>query len=343
MHRPPKLLRLRGQGRNLALGLASLAVTFLLFELVCRGLVPTSPPGTTYGRPVEFNAHGFRDRDFDLPKPAGTTRLFVLGDSFTWGVGLDARETIPKRLEGLFAETGRDIEVVNAAHPGYNTVEELLRLEEMGPLYEPDLVLVVYNLNDIEYIPELAPGTVKPSEDEAAVVVEIDPGEKVTRYSRNAGLRGLVLAVERRSQLVSLLVPRVGMILRRLGFLDSAEFSWVEKIYQGFTEENPGWRESQRALGGIAEYCQAADCAVLVAIYPLLVELDDYQGGAAHAAITDFCTARGIEAVDLLDVFAGSSSTSHWINVADSHPDADAHEAVARRLLAPLLGALENR
>ncbi len=335
--------RLRDHGRNLALTFVSLAVTLLLLELVCRQLVPSSPPGTTYGRPVEVNAQGLRDRDFDVPKPAGTERILVLGDSFTWGVGLDVHETIPKRLESLLAEAGRRVEVVNAAEPGHNTVEELLRLEEMGPLYAPDLVLLIYNLNDVEYSPELAPrngGEQPPPEDAAVPVVEIDPDEEITRYSRNAGLRGLVLELERRSVLVRLLVPRLGMLLRRIGLLDSVELSWVEKIYQGFTEENPGWSESRRALDGIAEYCREAGCAFLVAVYPLLVELESYQGGAAHAAIAGFCRERGIEVADLLEVFEGTRSTSHWINVIDSHPDADAHEAVARRLLSSVLGAL---
>lgn len=334
--------RLRDLSRNLALALASLCVLLLGLELVCRWLVPGSPPGTTYGRPVVLNAQGLRDHDFDVPKPAGTERILVLGDSFTWGVGLDIEETIPKRLESLLAEAGRDVEVVNASEPGHNTVQELLRLEELGPLYEPDLVVLVYNLNDIEYLPELSERDDAPPETDAVPVVEIDPGEDVTRFSRNAGLRGRLLALERRSVLVRILVPRFGMLLRGLGLLDSVEVSWVEKIYQGFTDENPGWRESRRALDSIAGYCRQAGCGFVVAVYPLLVELKSYQGGVAHEAVTGFCRGRGIEAVDLLDVFEGTRTTSHWINFVDSHPDAAAHDAVARRLLPTVLAALDG-
>lgn len=332
--------RLRELGRNLALAFISLGLLFLGLELVCRWLVPTSPPGTTYGRTVELNSQGLRDRDFAVPKPAGTERILVLGDSFTWGVGLDVRETIPKRLEALLAEGGRDVEVVNASEPGHNTVQELLRLQELGPLYQPDLVLLVYNLNDIEYLPDLADPKERAPEEDAVPVVEIDPGEDVTRFSRNAGLRGRLLALERRSVLVRILVPRVGMLLRRLGLLDSVEVSWVEKIYQGFTDENPGWRESRRALDSIAGYCREEGCGFVVAVYPLLVELKSYKGGVAHEAVTGFCRSRGIEAVDLLDVFEGTNTTSHWINFVDSHPNAAAHDAVARRLLPAVLAAL---
>lgn len=341
-HRPA---RWRELGKSFAVACLSLGLTFFLLELVSRWLVPASPPGTTYGRLVERNSLGLRDREFTLPKPSGTERILVLGDSFTWGVGLDPEETLPKRLESLVAAAGRPVEVVNAAEPGHNTVEELLRLEELAPVIEPDLVLLVYNLNDIEYRPELAPrrdGNEPPPEDAAVPVVEIDPGEDVTRYSRNAGLRGTILALERRSMLVRLLVPRVGNLLRRAGLLESAEFSWVEKIYQGFTEENPGWQESRRALGEIARYCRDARCGVLVAVYPLLVELEDYGGMRAHSAVTSFCRERGIDVVDLLEVFEHTPAASHWLNVADSHPDAEAHDAVARHLLPAVLAALPS-
>lgn len=335
--------RRREWAKNLAVALVSLLITCLVLEVALRILVPEGPPGTSYGKEVHRNSLHLRDHEFAVPKPAGVQRVLVLGDSFTWGVGLDLEQTIPKRLQALLAEQGESVEVINAAHPGDNTIEELLTLEEIGPKYEPDLVLVVYNLNDIEYRPELAPKIdgEEPAPAEAATpVVEIDPGEDITQYSKNSGLRGLVLAAERRSILVRFLVPRVGMPLRRMGLLESVEFSWVQKIFQGFTDENPGWRESQRGLLEISEYCRARDCEMVVAIYPLLVELDDYKGRAAHAAVAEVSRSVGATTVDLLEIFEGTSASSHWINVLDSHPDAAAHEAVAEALLPDVLSLL---
>lgn len=327
---------------RLALLLAGPAVIFLLFEAVFRVIVPASPPGTTYGKAVHRNSLGLRDRDFAIPKPESTYRIVMLGDSFAWGVGLPVEQALPKLLEAeLSAEhTGLETEVVNAAKPGYNTVEELLLLQELGMSYEPDMVILVYNLNDIEFLPQLAEGVYR---EEPTPVVEIDPGEDITQYSRNAGLRGFVLKIERRSLFVRFLVPRVGVVLRKAGLIDSVEFSWVEKIYQGFTDSNPGWLESKRAIREIAGLCRKEGCELLVAIYPLFADLENYQGRAAHETIARFCNDEGIPAVDLLPVFEHTRASSHWINFMDSHPNAAAHRAVAEALLPYVLERLRRR
>ena len=318
---------------RLALSAASITLCLLVLEAVFRILEPKQPPGTTYGRPVSLNSHGLRERELAIPKPEGTFRLLVLGDSFTWGVGLDAEQSVPRLLEELLTadHASRKIEVVNAAIPGHNTVEQLHLFRETGQLYEPDLVLLIYNLNDIEYLPELAEG--EPETETATPVVEIDPGEDVTSYSHRAGLRGMVLAVEKRSALTRFLVPRVGSLLRRLGLIRSVEFSWVAKVFQGFHDDNPGWRESRRALSELAAEARAMDIPMMVAIYPLFANLEDYQGRSAHAVIGEACAELGIPATDLLPLFENTRTRSHWINHMDSHPNARAHRVVAEHLL----------
>ena len=205
----PRLCRRRVLTR-LTLVAGGVTLSLALIEGTLRLLAPDSPRGTTYGKPVSFNREGFRDREISVPKPGGVYRVVLLGDSFSWGVGLDLAETVPKVLERrLDAMTppvlkNHRLEVINAAALGYNTVEEYHRLRDVGLGYDPDLVVLVYNLNDIEYLPELA--TVPDLGGRATPVVEIDPGEDVTRFSESPGLRGALLAVEQRSVLVRVLV-----------------------------------------------------------------------------------------------------------------------------------------
>jgi hypothetical protein len=317
------------------------ALSLILGEIIFRIIEPKSPPGTTYGVLIEENADGLRDRSYDQPKPAGVYHIFTLGDSFTWGVGLSPEETSPKLLEAALNAAGAGaVEVVNAAIPGYNSVEQWILLEDTGLAYQPDMVLVIFNMNDIEYKPELAAESY--GEAEAVPVVEIDPGEDVTQFSRNAGLRGFVLELERRSALVRYLVPRVGAWLRAAGILDSAEFSWVEKIFEGFVDSNPGWLEVQRAFAEMKTLADENGFELVVAIFPLLNELDNYGGAEAHAALAGMCAGLQIVCVDLLPVFEGLDEHDLWINYADSHPNAAAQQMAADALFPAVLAVMEG-
>jgi hypothetical protein len=104
------------------------------------------------GTPAKTNNLGFRDnQDYAIEKGEKTFRIMVLGDSVTFGAGANYKETWPylfrKKLEKWNPET--DWQVWNMGVPGYATPDELNVLEEYGPVYKPDLVIVGFYENDI--------------------------------------------------------------------------------------------------------------------------------------------------------------------------------------------------
>ena len=223
------------------------------------------------------------------------------------------------------------VEVINASDPGTNTVQQLMILKDKGLQYQPDMILLIYNLNDIQFRPKLS----QIKYDGLAVpVVQLRAREEVTKFSENKGIRGMIRKIEEHSAFTRFLVPRVGHLLRKGGLLSSIEFSWVAKLFEGFNEDNPGWLESKRALKEIAEISKRENMVFIVAIYPLLVELDNYKGKKAHGTIMNFCKTIQIFCVDLLGVFENTNAQSYWINFADAHPNAIAHHRVAEFLLS---------
>ncbi len=166
------------------LALSALVVTLCLCELAMRvflpgEFVPSVERDTALGWrgranlscvyrhalfnlvfPIELNDAGFRDRDRTVAKPAGTTRTLCLGDSYTWGWGLDADVAYPRRLEDLLAARGLRAEVINTGVPGYNTVQCLLYLRERGFAYEPDVVVYQASVNDFNANAPSGPGFV---------------------------------------------------------------------------------------------------------------------------------------------------------------------------------------
>ena len=136
-----------------------------------------SPPnydGWFAGVPVHINSLGLRDaREYDLAKPPNTFRILVLGDSVTFGHGSVSEHTYPFLLEQRLKAWRPDVDwqVWNAAVPGYNTSQELAHLLEVGPRFQPDLVIVGFFENDlIDNRPVGSPGVMSSGAGATAVV-----------------------------------------------------------------------------------------------------------------------------------------------------------------------------
>ena len=132
-------------------GIAALTI------LPSRMLVPSRIPGvpmelrpgyTASARGISINEHGFRSPSFPVEKPAGETRIFVVGDSVAFGSGLPQEQTVTAKLQERF-DRGGAVRVVNAAVPGYNAPEILATVEgKLGP-FGPDLLVVYLNFTDV--------------------------------------------------------------------------------------------------------------------------------------------------------------------------------------------------
>ena len=94
---------------------------------------------------IEINAEGFRMREIDRARAAGRRRVLVLGDSFTFGHGVEAADTFCSRLERQLDRT----EMLNTAVMGVGHDQQLLWLRERGLSYKPDLVIWGFSSADI--------------------------------------------------------------------------------------------------------------------------------------------------------------------------------------------------
>ena len=101
--------------------------------------------GQEFDNEVLINSKGLRDRDFPYDRRPGTLRILAVGDSFTFGQGVEAGEAWPKMLEKAL---GPGAEVLNSGVSGWGTAQEMLWLEEEGFRYRPDVVVLGFYVND---------------------------------------------------------------------------------------------------------------------------------------------------------------------------------------------------
>jgi lysophospholipase L1-like esterase len=168
---------LGGRGRQMkrwttivVLLLGSIVASFLLAEVILRFFAPQPMSGSAF----EYAPRGYminkssgkalfsvgdRAGTYHLMSPhlrgtkqpkAGTERILVLGDSFTFGVGLSEKETYVARLQQKIDSTfGPDqIVLLNAGIGGSGLAEQLAFLEDFGSDIAPRAVLVFVSIDD---------------------------------------------------------------------------------------------------------------------------------------------------------------------------------------------------
>ena len=105
--------------------------------------------GRFAGRAVVTNSHGHRDTEIPAARPPGTRRVAVLGDSVSFGHGVDGEEAWPQQLEArLRARGGGPVDVINTAVPGNGPFQEYHDARRALAL-DPDLFVLQFSLNDV--------------------------------------------------------------------------------------------------------------------------------------------------------------------------------------------------
>lgn len=99
--------------------------------------------------PVQINSHGYRDREHAYEKPAGVSRIVLLGDSFIEALQVPFEQSVTVLLEERLRTAGVNAELINLGVSGYGTALQYLTLREHGARYRPDLVVLFFVGNDV--------------------------------------------------------------------------------------------------------------------------------------------------------------------------------------------------
>ncbi|MCA9445632.1 MAG: SGNH/GDSL hydrolase family protein [Candidatus Omnitrophica bacterium] len=95
------------------------------------------------------NSQGWKDVEHSFEKSEGTTRILVVGDSYTQG--LPPLEHVYHRvLKRLLREEGFRVEVIAMGHGGWATDQGFQAFLQEGTRYSPDIVISQFCINDLE-------------------------------------------------------------------------------------------------------------------------------------------------------------------------------------------------
>jgi lysophospholipase L1-like esterase len=278
---------------------------------------------TPFGVSFHYNAERCRNPPVG-PRTPGTSRVVVIGDSFTEGEGVRAADAFPRRVENLLRGEGRSVEVVNCGRRGHDFPELFADLEPRL-VYEPDLVVYAMVLNDAVQSPAFHARQAFLDDwvlDRRRMLGDDeDPGARSIWDSR------LGTFVEDR-----LTAYRVGRDTTR----------WYVAMYGPDNRE--GWEATVAFIRAMNEALIARRAHFLVALLPLLVGLPGrYPFEAPAAEIRRACAAAGVPFHDVLDAVRAEPSASLWVHPVDMHPNARAHALFATDLAPVVARVLDGQ
>lgn len=263
-------------------------------------------PEFPYAVEFRYNSLGFRGTEYPARRP-GVRRVAVVGDSFTEGQGVREELTVTGELQRLLnRDEPGSWEVVNL---GWRA-RDLPKLRESFDValgLDPDVVVYGMVLND---------------------------GERSQEFDAQWPELNDWIMVRRPPERPSLLRPRLVSFVRdRLETRRIARDTerWYRDMYGAPNGE--GWGRTREDLRAMKQAAQERGVPMLVALWPLLVDLErDYPFADVHAKIGRACERIGVPFQDLQGVLRGRPTASLWVHPADWHPNAAAHRLVAEAL-----------
>jgi len=96
---------------------------------------------------VSTNEHGLRCAP--IGEKTGQYRILAVGDSTTFGHGVEDHETWPSQLQTMLRNKGHAAEVINAGACGYSAYQGMRFLKDPGLSFKSDLVIITFGHNDM--------------------------------------------------------------------------------------------------------------------------------------------------------------------------------------------------
>ena len=296
---------------------------------------------------VQINSLGYRQAEFN-PAKTDQLRIVTIGDSFTFGDGVEEQETWPRALErALAGQAPRRIEVINAGVPGRWVDEYYLELKRRSLPLDPDVVIVgLFIGNDIDG--DDATTHIWSEVDERGRPLRIDrPAERIERGYRvmrvlKARWRFPVI----RNSHVAQLFYDGGKALAQL---------WRPSAIDGETMFAAQYTpETERAVERVedlfvamAELCRAHGAKLLVVMIPTREQVKpELVDGSVprdwekpQRLFAAFFAREGIPYVDLIPVLREAASGDPLYYVFDGHWTARGHAVAAHAIAAHLVDA----
>jgi lysophospholipase L1-like esterase len=312
-------------------------------------LVPGASGFGRAGTYIHINADGFRDLDYPLEKKVTVFRIMVIGDSFTFGQGVNLEDTYSKQLERRLNDMGKTSEVISCGVIGYGMWQYLETLERKVIPYKPDLVILGLFIDDI-------PSSVSPHRD-----LQNWPG--TNPFVKDAS--GLMS----RSYLWNFLKNSITFVETKYRYLRGhnylkgiekrkeatgpahPESTWYPVMYGKLPKDI--YSDFAETLHTFMRICKTANIQVLVVLIPDAAQMHEPERQEVNLFVAQTCKDIGVPFVDVTKRFEKEEDPrTLYLFPLDAHTSPKGHRLIAdsifeqlqeRKLLTTRVSAMTSR
>jgi len=293
-------------------------------------LVPGASGFGRAGTYININRDGFRDSEHSPYKNVSVFRIMVIGDSFTFGMGVSLEDTYAKRLEQLINDAGKTAEVINCGVIGYGMWQYLETLKRKVIPYKPDLVILGLFIDDIP--PSIPPykhlnnwsGTNPYAQDASGVMSRsylwnfLKNWNRIfeTKYRYRRGYKYLK-GIEERKEATGPAHP---------------ETTWYKIMYGKLAKET--YRDFSSTLKEFVRTCEATNIKVLIALIPDAAQLHEPERQAVNGFVAQTCREIGVPFVDVTKRLEKEEDPrTLYLFPIDAHTSPKGHRLIAESIL----------
>jgi lysophospholipase L1-like esterase len=266
------------------------------------------------GAHVKINSHGERDREYAIPKPDGVYRIIGLGDSVTFGPGIEQNETF---LDLLEVRLGNGFEVINAGVSAYNTNQEYILLKNRLMEYEPDMVIYNFFNNDGD------------PTDILKRYKTVDEAQGAGVMPRNKILAANLAWLFPMPQQVNIVLLENSAFFR---FLNIRSYNILSRINPYayppntilFVNGMDSWQMNTDALRSMIDLSREEGFELIVVLHPFLQDRDDNIEWAK-----DISAEEGIPYLNLYDYYKERGVVLEDAGPDGIHPNEETHKIIS--------------
>lgn len=264
------------------------------------------------------NSVGFRDVEHTQEKSAGVFRIFAVGDSFTYGAGVQFEETYLCQLEKMLnrqqekKQEKQKVEIIKAGISGYWQEQEYLMLKHFGARYRPDFILVGFLPNDVIGAYNAKAG------------INVRHGYLMSRETAKLGKAGVYLYIH--SHLLRICLRKYIDIFHRSTSRDKK--IPAQHIYKPYGAFEQAWENIEDYLEKMADVAIKINAKFAVVHIPQAGPYPEFKSYPAKR-LAEWCKTKHVYFIDTLPAIKEASKydTLYWKK--NGHCNAKGYKIIA--------------